>query len=128
MLHSRIKRVQNLIRDQIAQILLMELQDPRFRFVTVSSVKVSKDLHRAIVFVSVLEKDETKIRDTMEALARAKGLIKRLLAPRLVLKFMPDIIFEHDSSLHRVERIDQLLHKIHNEQPPEPESNTPKND
>ncbi len=128
MLHSRIKRVENLIRDQVAQILLLELQDPRFRFITVNSVRVTKDLQRAIVFVSMLEEDETKVHDTLEALARAKGSIKRLLASRIVLKFMPDITFERDASLRRVARIDQILHKIHNEEPPDPESNSPESD
>ena len=128
MLHSRIKRVENLIRDQIAQILLMELQDPRFRFITVNSVKVTKDLQHAIVFVSFLEEDETKVHDTLEALARAKGSIKRLLSSRIVLKFMPDITFERDTSLRRVARIDQILHQIHNEEQPDSESNSPEND
>ena len=128
MLHSRIKRVENLIRDQIAQILLLELQDPRFRFITVNSVKVTKDLQHAVVFVSFLEEDETKVHDTLEALARAKGSIKRLLASRIVLKFMPDITFERDASLHRVARIDQILHQIHNEEQPDSESNSPEND
>ena len=128
MLHSRIKRVENLIRDQIAQILLLELQDPRFRFITVNSVKVTKDLQHAIVFVSFLEEDETKVHDTLEALARAKGSIKRLLSSRIVLKFMPDITFERDTSLRRVARIDQILHQIHNEEQPDSESNSPEND
>lgn len=127
MLHSRIKRVQNLIRDQIAQILLMELQDPRFRFITVNSVKVSKDLQHAIVFVSLLEEDEAKVRDTMEALTHAKNLIKRLLASRIVLKFMPDITFQRDTSLHRVARINQILQKIHDDEQPESESNSSNN-
>ncbi len=128
MLHSRIKRVENLIRDQIAQILLLELQDPRFRFITVSSVRVTRDLQHAIVFVSMLEEDETKVHNTLEALARAKGSIKRLLSSRIVLKFMPDITFELDTSLRRVARINQILHQIHNEEPPDSESNSPKSD
>jgi ribosome-binding factor A len=128
MLHSRIKRVENLIREHIAQILLLELQDPRFRFITVSSVKVSKDLQHAIVFVSLLEEDDAKVRDTMQALGRAKGLIKRLLASRIVLKFMPDITFQRDTSLRRVARLDQILHEIHEEQQPDSESDAAKND
>jgi ribosome-binding factor A len=113
MLHSRIKRVENLLKGEIANIILLDLKDPRMRFVTVNAVKVSRDLQKAIVFVSVLSKEEEKVEATLEALERAKGYIKKLLSSRVVLKYMPNISFKRDRSYDHAEKIDTLLKEMH---------------
>jgi ribosome-binding factor A len=115
MLHSRVRRVEYLLRNEIANILLFEVKDPRIGFVTVNSVKMSKDLQRAIVFISVLADDTAKIEETFQALENAKGFIKKQLASRVVLKFMPDLTFKQDKSLAHAERIDSVIKELHKE-------------
>jgi ribosome-binding factor A len=115
MLHSRIKRVEHLLRSEIANILLFEVQDPRLKFVTVTSVKMSKDLQRAIVFVTVLADSKEKRDDAFQGLESAKGFIKKQLASRVVLKFMPELTFKYDKSLDHAEKIDAVLKELRDE-------------
>ncbi|MCX8038261.1 MAG: 30S ribosome-binding factor RbfA [Candidatus Sumerlaeia bacterium] len=112
MLHSRIQRINHLIRNAVGEILLNDLTDPRLGFVTVAHVEVSKDLQSALVFVSVLSDKPEDATAALDALENAKGYIKSLLAQRVVLKFLPDLKFRlHEGAKHAA-RIDRILRDI----------------
>lgn len=112
-LHSRIKRINEELRSAIAMILLTELKDPRLGqgLVTVNQVAVSKDLHNAQIWVSVLGPVEAG-QLAVEALNHSKGFIKRLLRERVVLKYMPELHFRLDTSPEYAAHINELLHKV----------------
>ncbi len=101
-------RVGEAIKEAIAEIVLMEMKDPRLERVTITSVKVTKDLKRAIVYFTVLgdEKQETA---ALDALHGATGFIKNRLAEYLKLRFMPELTFTPDAGQKTGARIDQLL-------------------
>jgi ribosome-binding factor A len=82
MLHSRIKRIEEEYKQALAEILNYEIDDPRIEFASVSYVHVSKDLGNAVVGISLLQDDPEQAQDCMDAIASAKGYIKRLLADR----------------------------------------------
>lgn len=119
-LHSRVKRIGEEIRNNIAMIIMRELKDPRLGsgMVTVSNVTVSKDLHVALVWISVLGDDE-QTKAVMEGLNASKGYIKHLLNERMVLKFMPDLHFKLDTSTRYAARINELLNQIGTTKEPE---------
>lgn len=109
MLHSRMKRINAMLRNEISEILLNDMKDPRLGFVTVVQVNTSKDLHTAVVFVSTLSDEEGAGEEVLEALDKARGYIKSLLAQRVILKFMPDLKFRlHEGARHAAE-IDRIL-------------------
>lgn len=110
MLRSRVQRVQELIKEEVGNILQFEIKDPRLGFVTVCRTKVSKDLRNALIFVSVLDEEEAD--ETMEALASARGFIKKRLGERIVLKFMPEIKFIKDENTAYAARISKLIDEI----------------
>ena len=112
MLHSRMKRVSTLLRNEISEILVNDLTDPRLGFLTVCHVEVSKDLHNAVVYVSVLSEDAEQVRSALEALEHAKGYIKALLSQRVVLKFMPDLRFRLHEGARHASRIQALLEQL----------------
>lgn len=112
MLHSRIQRVSHLLRNEIAEILLNDVKDPRLSFVTVSHVEVSKDLRKATVFISILSDEADAIGATLEALESAKGYIKSLLSERVILKFMPDLKFRVDQGARHAARIEAILREL----------------
>ena len=101
MLHSRLKRVEQEIQQELAKILAYQMRDPRIRMVTPAHVKISKDLHEAVVHVSILDDDPESAVETMAALEAGKGFIKRLLAARIVLKRLPELHFKLDTSLSK---------------------------
>jgi len=111
MLHSRLKRVEQEIQHELARILAYEMRDPRIEMVTPTHVKISKDLHEAVVHVSVLNDDPESAAETMAALEAGKGFIKRLLASRIVIKRLPELHFKLDTSLSKAFELFKVLDK-----------------
>ncbi|MGQ9656117.1 MAG: 30S ribosome-binding factor RbfA [Thermodesulfobacteriota bacterium] len=111
MVSTRSKRVGDRIREEISDLLLRKVKDPRIGFVTITGVEVSKDLRAAKVFYSILGELEDRQR-AADGLASAMGFIKRELGARLQLKFMPEIVFAYDSSMEYADRIERLLMEI----------------
>lgn len=111
MVSTRPKRVGDRIREEISDLLLKKVKDPRIGFVTITGVEVSKDLRAAKVFYSILGELEDRQR-AADGLASAMGFIKRELGARLQLKFMPEIVFAYDSSMEDADRIERLLMEI----------------
>jgi ribosome-binding factor A len=119
-LHSRIKRINEELRSALAFIIMGEVKDPRViqGMVTVTQVAVSKDLHSAQVWVSVLGNDE-EAAAAVAGLNHSRGFIRHLLSERVVLKYMPDLHFRLDVSGRHAAHINELLKKIEREQAPE---------
>lgn len=112
MINQRIRRVEETVKVEVAQIIQQEIKDPRVGFVTVSDVKVSKDLHNAIIFVSFLEDDEELNKKSLEALEKAKGFIRHELGKRIVLKYIPALSFKIDTSSRYAAHINEVLKSI----------------
>lgn len=108
MSERRQQRVAEEIQRRASQFIREELKDPRLGFLTITDVEVNSDLTHATVFVSVLG-DENEQRQTMAALHRAKGLVKRDIGDWLRIRTVPDIVFKQDASIERGTRILQLI-------------------
>jgi ribosome-binding factor A len=101
MAYYRDKRAGSLLHQEISQLILKEIKDPRITgFVTVTDVVMSKDLKIATVYVSILG-DEKSHQSTFKGLVSSIGFIKRRLGQLLSLKYMPDIRFKEDTSIER---------------------------
>lgn len=108
--YKRSQRVGDLLREEIADIIIYRLKDPRIGFVTVTGVDVTDDLKIAKVYVSIL-KDEEK-ETTLEILNSAKSFIRSELSKRVRMKFIPSIEFRLDTSIEYGSRIEKLLKEI----------------
>lgn len=104
----RRERVAEAIREAIAGILATEVKDPRVGFVTVTRVELTSDLEMARVFVGVLA-DEAGRKETMKALGKAVGFVRRALGRRVQMRLLPDLVFEYDKGLDAAERVARLL-------------------
>jgi len=104
---SRTRRIADQIGREVATLLVEEIEDRRVRGVTVSGVDVSTDKRVATVYVSLPL--NAPVEDTMKALKRASSLLRRRLAKRIRIKYVPELRFAYDPSLDQVDRIEQLL-------------------
>ncbi len=111
----RANRVGEQMKKELTDIIGRKLKDPRIGFVTVTDVRVTGDLQQATVYVSVLGNEEQK-ENTLIGLAKAKGFIRSEIGKRIRLRITPEITFEWDSSVDYGNRIENLIHQIHNEQ------------
>jgi ribosome-binding factor A len=108
MASERMRRVDEAIRQVLADVLAGELADPRVGFVTVTDVKTSPDLRSARVFVSVLGDDAAR-EASLAGLRSAHGLLQRRIATELRLRRTPTLEFQYDPTTDRALRIDALL-------------------
>ena len=102
------RRVSDLIRAHLADLLERKANDPRLQTVTITDVVVTSDTLRADVHFSVLGGAETRV-ETQEGLESAAGWLRRELGRRLRLRNTPELVFHYDPSLERGERIDSIL-------------------
>ncbi len=111
--YKRSQRVSDLIREEIADIIMNKVKDPRLGFVTVTGAKITEDLKIATVYISILKEEEKET--TLEMLNSAKGFIRAELAKRVRMKFIPSLTFRIDESLEYGGRIERLLREIKKE-------------
>lgn len=107
----RPERLAEAIKKEVSALLRDELKDPRIGFVSITAVKVSRDLRYAEIFASVYgEPAEQKM--TIEALAKAQGFIRSELGRRIRLRYTPEISFKLDQSIGHGARIIQLMEEV----------------
>lgn len=108
---QRLNKINRLLKEEISKIIQEELDDRRIGFVTVTKVTTSADLHSAKVYISIMEKEKKK-EGTLKALNKASIYIKKLLADKVKLRYLPDLNFFEDDSMTESLRIEELLNQI----------------
>ena len=111
---SRTDRVSQQVHKEIANIIDHDLkhQAPELGFVTVSGVEISRDLAHAKVYVTLLEMDPAKIKDTMAILEEGKSYVRGLLSRRVRMRNTPALKFILDSSITEGMRISNLVTQV----------------
>ncbi|HSE25845.1 MAG TPA: 30S ribosome-binding factor RbfA [Pyrinomonadaceae bacterium] len=110
----RAERAADIIKEEIAQIVGYELEDPRVSSVTVTEVRLSDDRRAAKVYVTVAG-DENEHQAAMAALRHAAPYVRKQLGLSLNLPRTPEIHFVRDRVEEEGERVDQLLQQIERE-------------
>lgn len=108
---GRADRVAQALKKEISNIIHDELKDPRLGFITITDIELTQDLRYAKVFFSVLGKNED-YKKSKDALDKATGFIRRLIAQRIRLRFAPEISFKEDRSSEYSIRIQEVLEEI----------------
>lgn len=103
----RTRRVAELIRTELSRLLLAEFQDADSGLITITRVEVTPDLMAARIFLSVFGGRDPQ--GVLERLDRSKGALRHALAPRVKLKYNPQLFFALDPGLDHQDRIDRLI-------------------
>ena len=114
MSNNRVRRLGELLKEEISKIIRREVKDPRIGFVSITDVEVSGDLRHAKVFVSVYGEEKEK-KDTMEGLRKANGFIRKLVGERITTYHTPEIIFRYDDSIEHGVYISKLIDEVREE-------------
>ncbi|AEI74941.1 Ribosome-binding factor A [Candidatus Moranella endobia PCVAL] len=110
---SRLQRVSQEIKKEIAIILQREIKDPRVVMATVSGVEVSRDLAYVKVFVTFLNDNSLEQAQTgIRALQAATGFIRSMLGKAMCLRVVPELKFVYDKSLVEGIRISNLVSRV----------------
>jgi len=109
-------KVSDLVREEVARLLQMEVHDARLGFVTVTDVRMSADLKHARVFVSLMSSGPAR-QHALEALDAVRSFVRRRLGQTLRLRYTPEIVFALDTSIEYGARIDTLIEQTHAQAP-----------
>ncbi len=109
--YARSDRVAGLIRQIVAELLRTEIKDPRLSNATITGVKVTRDLRHARIYYTTAG-DEHSRREALKGFQQAHGYVKRELAERIELRYMPELAFFYDESIDTGARIDELLKSV----------------
>ena len=107
----RAERVSEIVREELAEIIGFELEDPRLASVDVTDVRVAPDLRHAHVLIGVAG-DEREKRSALAALEHARHYLRHELARRLNLRKIPELHFEYDPMPRADERVEILLRRV----------------
>lgn len=105
---SRPRRVAEQIQRELAELIQLEVKDPRVGMVTLTGVEVSADYAHAKVFFSLLG-DQKRVDEALKGLNSAAGFLRSQVAHRMKLRVMPMLHFIHDISLEQGARLDKLI-------------------
>jgi ribosome-binding factor A len=110
----RKERLEELIKRVIAETLLREIKDPRIGFVTVTKVKLSKDLSIGDVWISVIgEEKEKKL--SMAGIHSAGGYIQRIVGKNIKIRSIPKLRFHLDTSIEQGVKMVHMLENLDRE-------------
>jgi ribosome-binding factor A len=109
---QRTDRLNSLLKEVISEVIRKDVRNPHVNeLVTVTRVDISKDLHYAKVYVSVIGEPAVKA-ETITALQSAAGFIAVNSSKKVVLRYFPELTFKLDDSVDKHMRIATLLSEI----------------
>ena len=110
----RMKRINDRIKQILSILLISKINDPRLTGVSVTDVKVDRELDFANIYVSSLDGAKSS-REVIAGLNHARGYLKHEIAQEVDLRVMPRLRFFWDPTPEKADRIDTLLAKLHDE-------------
>jgi ribosome-binding factor A len=116
----RIEKIEHLIKEEISLIFLYKMQDPALSLLTITNVKVSPDLKLVKIYLSVFDKEKREL--VLERVKASTGYIRTELAQRIRIRYIPELKFFIDDTIDYVEKIENLIKKIHNDDDKQGES------
>ena len=107
---SRMNKIEDLLHKEIANIIVTRIDNPQIKnTVTITDIKVSKDIRSAVVYFVTLDKNFSKVEKIINEL---KPTIKFYLSKNVHLKRIPDIKFIFDDTFIKGQRINKLLDSL----------------
>jgi ribosome-binding factor A len=110
---TRLQRIADRIRQELSEMLIREISDPRLKLIYITDVKVDKELAYADIFVSAVE-GVSRSEDVLAGLESASGFIKRTLASRVELRAFPRLRFHWDMTPENADHIEKILAELRN--------------
>lgn len=114
----RMKRINDRIKEIMSMVLLAKIEDPRLLGVTVTDVKVDRELDYANIYVSAIE-GEQRAEEVLDALKHARGFLRFEISQEIDLRITPKLRFFWDPTPEKAARIDDLLAEWRSESGPD---------
>ena len=104
----RIERIEDRFKQELSELLVREISDPRLHQIFVTDVTVDRELAYADIYVSAVE-GAARAEEILAGLNNASGFLRRTLAARIDLRLMPRLRFHWDPTPENADHIERLL-------------------
>lgn len=112
----RLKRIGDRIRQELSEMVVKgEIHDPRLDGISITEVKVDRELSYAEIYVSALEGIE-RSKEVLQALENASGFLRKSLSEKVDLRAFPRLRFHWDVTPEHADKIERLIASIHAEE------------
>jgi ribosome-binding factor A len=112
---TRLQRIADRIRQELSEMLIREINDPRLKQIYVTDVKVDRELAYADIYISAVE-GVSRSTDVLAGLESASGFIRRNLASRVELRAFPQLRFHWDMTPENADHIERVLAELRKKQ------------
>jgi len=106
-----LQRIADRIRQELSEMLIREINDPRLQQIFITDVDVDRELAYADVYVSAVE-GAARSKDILAGLDSASSFLRRALAARIELRAFPRLRFHWDPTPENADAIERLLARL----------------
>jgi len=111
----RTARIADRIREELSEMLVQEISDPRLAGVSITDVTVDREMAYAEIYFSALEGSQ-RSDEILEGFVHAQGYLRRELAQRIELRIFPHLRFHWDPTFEHADHIEKLIASLHQPQ------------
>ena len=104
----RLQRIQDRVRQELSELLIREINDPRLKNIFITDVKIDKELAFANIFVSAIE-GASRSAEILEGLESVFGFFRRTLASCVELWAFLKLKFHWDPTPENADHIEKVL-------------------
>ena len=104
----RLQRIADRTRQELADLLLRQINDPRVRQIFITDVKIDRELAFADIYVSALE-GAARSKEILAGLESAAGFLRRELSARVEVRSFPKLRFHWDPTPENADHIEKIL-------------------
>jgi len=104
----RLQRIADRIRQDLSELLIREINDPRLHQIFITDARVDRELTYADIYVSAVE-GAARSPEILAALEGAGGFLRHELAARIELRTFPRLRFHWDPTPENADHIERLL-------------------
>jgi ribosome-binding factor A len=108
----RLERIEDRFRQELSEMLIREISDPRLHQIFITDVKVDRELAYADIYVSAVE-GVVRSAEILAGFEHASGFLRRALAARIELRSFPRLRFHWDPTPENADHIERLLANLH---------------
>jgi len=110
----RLQRINERVHHELSELMIQTVSDPRLTGVSITGVKIDRELAFADVYVSAADGSE-RSKEILEALEHARGYLRTELASRVDLRIFPKLRFHWDPTPEKADHMEQLFEQIRQE-------------
>jgi ribosome-binding factor A len=104
----RLQRIADRVKQELAEMLIREISDPRLKQIFVTDVKIDRELAFADVYVSAVE-GAGRAPEVLAGLESASGFMRRALSARVEVRAFPKLRFHWDPTPEHADHIEKIL-------------------